>query len=187
MKLSTRQIVTGGILLALMIVSQFFKNLSVFITGPIINAILIIATLSLGLVVGIILSVIAPVTSFLVSGSPIIAGIPLVMPAIMFGNIILCTAAYIFYKRITFKGSLPVGLIIGSVCKFAFMGAVIVKCLLPAFSANIKVPAEKLAGVLAKASTTFSVTQLITALTGSALAFIIWAIIGKHISADSNL
>ena len=43
-----------------MIASMFFKNLSVYITGPIVNATLIIATLTLGLVMGIILSIIAP-------------------------------------------------------------------------------------------------------------------------------
>ena len=46
MKITTKQIAIGGVLLALMIASQFLKNISVFITGPIVNLILIIATLS---------------------------------------------------------------------------------------------------------------------------------------------
>ena len=44
MKLKTRQITVTAILLAICIVSQFFKNLSVYITGPIINAALILTT-----------------------------------------------------------------------------------------------------------------------------------------------
>ena len=42
MKLKTRQITVTAILLAICIVSQFFKNLNVYITGPIINAALIL-------------------------------------------------------------------------------------------------------------------------------------------------
>ncbi|MFR7962063.1 MAG: hypothetical protein ACLU6P_17555 [Roseburia intestinalis] len=41
MKITTKQITTTAVLLAICIVSQFFKNTSVYITGPIINACLI--------------------------------------------------------------------------------------------------------------------------------------------------
>ena len=58
MKLKTRQITVTAILLAICIVSQFFKNLNVYITGPIINAALILTTVYAGLACGIILSVI---------------------------------------------------------------------------------------------------------------------------------
>ena len=57
MKLKTRQITVTAILLAICIVSQFFKNLNVYITGPIINAALILTTVYAGLACGIILSV----------------------------------------------------------------------------------------------------------------------------------
>lgn len=183
---STRRIVTGGVLLALMIASMFLKNLSVYITGPIVNTVLIIATLTLGPAIGIILSIIAPVVSFLITASYIIAGIPLIMPAIMIGNIILCVAIWFFYKRFSFKGRLITGLVTGSVLKAAFMGAVIVNCLLTAFSSNIKVPAEKLPVVLATAKTSFGITQLITSLIGSALAFIIWKTAGKVLVSEEN-
>ena len=56
MKVNTKQITTIGTLLAICIISQFFKNLSVYITGPIINTCIIIATLTTGLFGGIILS-----------------------------------------------------------------------------------------------------------------------------------
>ena len=73
MKLKTRQITVTAILLAICIVSQFFKNLNVYITGPIINAALILTTVYAGLACGIILSVITPITSFFITGSPIIS------------------------------------------------------------------------------------------------------------------
>ena len=44
MKLTTKQIAMTAVMLAVCIVSQFFKNTSVFITGPIINAALVIVT-----------------------------------------------------------------------------------------------------------------------------------------------
>ena len=50
MKMKTRQITVTAIMLAICIASQFFKNLSVYITGPIINAALILTVLYAGLV-----------------------------------------------------------------------------------------------------------------------------------------
>ena len=92
MKLKTRQITVTAILLAICIVSQFFKNLNVYITGSIINAALILTTVYAGLACGIILSVITPITSFFITGSPIMAAIPAMFPCIMIGNIILVLA-----------------------------------------------------------------------------------------------
>ena len=57
MKMKTRQITVTAIMLAICIASQFFKNLSVYITGPIINAALILTVLYAGLACGIILSI----------------------------------------------------------------------------------------------------------------------------------
>ena len=53
MKLTTKQIAMTAVMLAVCIVSQFFKNTSVFITGPIINAALVIVTVYCGLACGI--------------------------------------------------------------------------------------------------------------------------------------
>lgn len=174
MKITTKQLVQTAVLLAICLVSQYFKNLSVYITGPIVNAVLIIATIGIGLGSGIILSIIAPITAFFFTGSPIMAGIPLMFPTIMIGNIIIVVVTYFFYKKCSFNGHLPVGLILGSAAKAAFMGLVIVMVLLPIFGDNIAVPAEKLPVILAVAKTTFSITQLITSLLGSVYAYIIW-------------
>lgn len=48
MKIKTKQITVTAIMLAICLVSQFFKNLSVYITGPIINAALILTVLYAG-------------------------------------------------------------------------------------------------------------------------------------------
>ena len=150
MKITTKQITTTAVLLAICIVSQFFKNTSVYITGPVINACLILAVLSVGIPCGIILSVITPVTSFFITGSPIIGAIPAIMPCIMAGNALL------------------VGVAAGSVVKALFMGIVISLILIPNL---LPAPMEAKMAVF---QTTFSVTQLVTSLIGSVYAFILW-------------
>jgi len=181
--ISNKQIAIGGVLLAIMIGSQFFKNLSVYITGPIVNVVLVIVTLTLGLVMGIIFSIIAPITAFLITGSPVVAAAPhLMIPAIALGNIIMCVCVYLFYKHIknkTFIG-LPIGLIAGSVLKALFMGAVISNFILPRFCTSLP---EKAIGIAQK---TFSVTQLFTALIASAVVMLIWIPAGKFLMRESK-
>ena len=102
----------------------------------------------------------------------------------MIGNIILCVATYVVYKR--FKKnqalSLPIGMVLGCVLKAAFMGGVISNCLLVYTKAvqNLKPEA------LAAAKVTFSGTQLITALIGSAIAYVIWLSAGKYLKSLSE-
>lgn len=190
MKLSTKQLVQTALLLAICIASQFFKNLSVYITGPIVNAVIIIAVLAAGLWSGLLISAIAPITAFFISGSPIMAAIPLMFPAVIGGNAILALCTWYFQNKMHFRQSLTVGLALGSLLKAAFMGIVIVLVLLPLFGGNIasRLPKpEALPMVLSTAKITFSVTQLITALTGSVLACIIWIPLKKVLEKDSSV
>lgn len=168
MKVTTKQITTTAVLLAICIVSQFFKNASVYITGPVINACLIIAALSVGMVCGIILAVITPVTAFIISGSPIMSAIPMIIPCVMIGNAILVIGVSLLAKKIKGNGGLIAGMAAGSVVKALFMGVVIGLVLIPSL-----IP-EAMAPKMTVFQTTFSVTQLITAIIGSVYAFIIW-------------
>lgn len=190
MKLTTKELVQTALLLAICIASQFFKNLSVYLTGPIVNTTIILAVLAVGLWSGLLISIIAPVTAFFISGSPIMAAIPLMFPAVMGGNSILAVCVCFFYskKENAAKGRTPqkliAGLAFGSLLKAAFMGVVIVLILLPSFGDNIaaRLPKpEALPGVLATARITFSITQLITALIGSILAYLIWIPLKKYL------
>ena len=171
MKLKTRQITVTAILLAICIVSQFFKNLNVYITGPIINAALILTTVYAGLACGIILSVITPITSFFITGSPIMAAIPAMFPCIMIGNIILVLAVALLRSKFGKKAGLPVSIVIGAVLKALFMGILISLIILP----NM-LPA-KMKPMLHVLQLQFSVTQLITALIGGVYAIIILAVL----------
>ncbi len=180
MKFTTKQLAQTGLLLALCIASQFFKNLSVYITGPIVNTIIIISVLAVGLGSGIIISVIAPITAYLITASPIITAIPAVMPMIMIGNCILAVFVWFFEKKLRFPGKLPVGMIAGSIVKSAFMAFVIINILFSMFGGALN---EK---QLAMGRTTFSTVQLITALIGSVLAYLIWLPLKKYLSKENN-
>lgn len=188
MKITTKQLVQTALLLAICIASQYFKNLSVYITGPIVNLTIILAVLSVGLWSGLLLSIIAPVTAFFFTGSPIMAAIPLMFPAIMAGNAVLAVSVWYFQEKTSFKWRLPAGLITGSVLKAVFMGVVIVLIILPIFGDNIasRLPKpEALPMVLATAKVTFSITQLTTALIGSVLAYLIWMPLKKYLKAEN--
>lgn len=179
MKFTTKQLAQTAILLALCIVSQFFKNLSVYLTGPIINAVLIIAVLSAGLASGLFIAVITPITAYLIAPSPIITAIPPVMVMIMLGNCILVLSVWLFNTKFKFSGKLIAGLLSGSVLKAAFMTVFISKILFSVYKSALP---EKL---LAKGQIMFSTTQLITALIGSLIAFSVWIPLKQYLKAEA--
>lgn len=238
MKLNVRLLCRTALLLALCIASQFFKNTSVYLTGSVVNAILILATLSCGFLSGAVISVIAPLTSWWITGSPIMSAYPLIVPAVMLGNLILVALVWLFARflakkmpvaqarddgqfrvvlilalvaaalwasvTVAFLSSLAsllqaestsplliasliaiagtfllftclwllitrfpntwgliAGMTLGSVLKAIMMWLVIVKIILPdAAPSTVRL--------------TFSVTQLLTALIGSVVAFLVW-------------
>lgn len=168
MKLSAKQITVTAVLLAIAVASQFFKSAGVYLTGPVVNACLILAALSAGTGCGIILSVITPVTAFLIAGSPVMAAVPAIIPCVMAGNAILTFCTGLFYKKGKNNGAAITGMAAGAVLKAFFMGGVISLFLLP-----LLLP-DTMKGSLAVFQAAFSVTQLITALIGSVYAFIIW-------------
>lgn len=171
MKMKTRQITVTAIMLAICIASQFFKNLSVYITGPVINAALILTVLYAGLACGIILSIITPVTAFFITGSPVMAAIPAMFPCIIIGNAILVLVVALLHKKFGEKAGLPVSVVIGAVLKALFMGILISLIILPNM---LPVKMQPMLHVL---QLQFSVTQLITALIGGVYAIIILAIL----------
>lgn len=174
MKLTTKQIATTAALLAICIVSQFLKNTSVFITGPIINACIILSGLSAGLFCGIILSVITPVTSYIISGSPVMSAIPAIIPCVMIGNSLLVICVCLLKNKIKSSFGLPISMITGCIIKALFMGVVISLLLIP-----MLLP-EKMQPKMSAFQTTFSIVQLITAAIGSIYAYIIWIPLKKQ-------
>ena len=176
MKIKTKQITVTAIMLAICLVSQFFKNLSVYITGPIINAALILTVLYAGMACGII----TPVTSFFITGSPVMAAIPAMFPCIMIGNIILVVCVGLLRKKCGKAAGFPVSIAIGAILKALFMGIAIALIILPAF---LPAPMHKMLPVL---QLQFSVTQLITAVIGGVYAVIIAAVLKKTSLAQAD-
>ena len=166
-KFNTKSLTYAAALLAICIVSQFCKNLSVYITGPIINTCLIICVLTAGLWPAIAISIITPITSFLITGSPIMAAIPLIIPCVMAGNCLLVLAVYLFKDKPNSKIGFPLSMVIGAIIKGAFMGIVISLVIIPSMLPEAMLPK------MAVFQTTFSLTQFITALIGAVLAYII--------------
>lgn len=184
---TTKQLTQTAVIIAICIISQLFKNLSVYLTGPIINAALIIAMLAINVNSALLIAVITPVTAFFITGSPIMAAIPAMFPVIMIGNAILVWSTYYFKKTMSEKVGLPMGMVVGALVKAGFMGIMTSFILFPLFGDSIaeQLPnPDALPTVLAAAKVTFSVTQFITAILGSILAYFIWIPLKKSMKSE---
>lgn len=187
--ISTKQLTTTGILLAICIVSQYFKNLSIFITGPIINACIVMAVLTVNLPCAIILSIITPITAYILAASPVMMAVPAILVFIMLGNIVLAVTVFFLLKKdltLPKKAAFnPLNMVKAVLCALAkgvFMGLTISLWLLPTF-----IPAESpLRGKMHVFQTTFSLYQFITACIGFIYVFLIsYALRGKMTEAEN--
>ena len=165
-KFTARVLARAAILLALCVVVQQFKSLSQFITGPLVNAILILAGLTVGLWGGICIAILSPLLAFLIAPSPVLQAVPMMLPIIAIGNIIMVVASYMVKNATNIK--LGISLAVASVVKGAFMGLTTIYVIIPIFGQNLKAP------MVATMSATFSYTQTITAAIGSALVLLVW-------------
>ncbi len=172
----TKQIAVTAILLAICIASQFFKNLSVYITGPIVNLCLILATMTAGLMWGMILALTTPITAFLIAAAPVMNAVPGIIPLIMLGNAVLVVMVHFLFSP-QIGGGKPFisirSVVTAAICcvaKGAVMGLTISLWLLPTFIPE----ASPLRGKLPVLQSTFSITQLITAIMGFTYFFAIW-------------
>ena len=159
-KKSTHKIALAAILLAIVIIFQLIKNVSAFISGPVINTVLVIATLELGTVFGVGFSIIVPIMSIIFSPASPMTMIAtqtygISIPIIIIGNIlfILC-AKYGSNKEIKL---FILFLIIGAVLKWLFMWGAGDFILLGMFEEKL----GKLAAVITKV---FSTLQLYSGL-----------------------
>ncbi len=171
----TKQIAATAILLAICIASQFFKNLSIFITGPIINACIVLAVMTVNLPCALLLCVITPVTAYFIAASPVMMAVPGILPFIMLGNAVLAVAArFLIRPALKQKGkifssrSVILG-VLSAALKGIVMGLTISLWLLPTF-----IPAESpLFAKLGTFQLTFGLFQFITALIGVVYAYIL--------------
>lgn len=161
----TKKIAVLGVLLAVMLVFQTMKGISPYITGPVVNLVLIVVTYYFSLPSGILFSIIAPITSFFITPSPILKAMPIIVVFIALGNIVLC-----FFVNLLKNKNLALDLFIASTVKAIFMGVSISLITIPIFSKGTNLPEV----ALATAKFTFSITQLITAYIGSVVSFVVF-------------
>lgn len=178
MKINTKQITVTAIMLALsIIVIQFIKlplsvsGQSVGLSGALINLILIIDTLYCGLLSGMLLSIIIPVLSFVLTASPIISAVPWILPCIMIGNAVLVLFAWFVRGKKLELNLMPISLVAGSIAKAGVMSLLIVNWVLPHFGGSLS------AKMMTAAKVTYSSTQLIAGLLGTFLACIVWPVL----------
>ena len=166
----TKQIAITAILLAICLISQIFKSLSVFITGTVINACLLLTASLVNLPCAIALSVITPITAYFIAASPVMIVVPGIIPFIMLGNVVLVVSTHFILKKdldtMNLDGINSLKLIIKAVLcsllKAVFMGLTISLWLLPTFIPEQSPLRQKMTVF----QYTFSVVQFITALIG---------------------
>lgn len=152
MKITTQVVTRSAFILALAIAVQLVK-LPQPVTGPVVNALLFLATSLVGPISAILIGLCTPVVAFAFGIMPFAPAVVI----IMLGNASLALTYGLLVKRqlIAFGAA--------AIVKFAVMSA-LVWYIVPALM-GIKVPAK-----LAAALTT---PQLFTALGGAVLAFIV--------------
>lgn len=171
----TKTIARTAILLAICIFFQVFKGISVYISGPMVNLILVFAALSCGLAAGLIIAIVTPLSALIIGATPVLTLMPVMIPVIMVGNCIIVLFAWAFRSRL-----LVLGIGLGAVCKAAFLWLTVWYAVIPVFG---KALPPKMVPVI---KTTFSVTQLITALIGGYLALLIYWRLRPMLSAGKE-
>jgi len=170
MKNRTKMLTRTALLLAVAIAFQIFGKFipyNNFIVGPVVNAVLILATATAGVWSGSAISVIAPLVSAFTNKAPIA---PLVLgfsPFIVVGNLIIVMAFYFIGKKSKLAG---VG--VGAVLKFGFLYAAI-----SVFTSMVEMKPQ----FAATLTNLFSWPQLITGVIGGTLALTILKLAGKSL------
>jgi len=166
-----------AVMLALLIGVQFAtRSFSQFVTGALVNLILLTSVFMTGFSGGLTVAIASPFLAFLAGFGPAFIQI---VPFIAAGNAILVSLAWVVRKRMTRFGAkdtcfAAIGLIAASAAKFLFLWVGLVAIALPLIP-GIQ---EKQMEVIGAA---FTWPQLVTALIGSALAMIIVPLLKKAI------
>lgn len=148
-------------------------QVSQYITGPAVNAILLITTYVCGTWWGIAVGIMTPLTAWIIGQLPQPLG-PFI-PFIMIGNMIFVLFFGLLMEKK--KWGKPLGVFVGSLFKFLFLYIAALK-LVKLF--KISLP-KKLASSLV---VMMGVPQFVTAIIGGALALIIIKIINKKIKLE---
>lgn len=157
-----KKLVEMAILLTICLSAQYFKSISQFITGPIVNATIILAVLLIGLTGGLAISVLSPLCAMLLGFAPIMQMLPQMILAVSVGNMVLALIVWILKKH------LIAGLAVGTVLKAASLWVMVSLIVIPTFAAELAPPQQALMKAM------FSYNQLFTAAIGSVIAYFVY-------------
>jgi len=167
----TLWITTTAIFIAMLIgVQVVTAPFSQFVTGPLVNLILIISVMTLGLASGMAVAVVSPVVAGFIGVGPVWA----VVPFIILGNATLVIIWYLICKM-RFARTFAVrvtALAVAAICKFLVLYFGVVQIAIPYILHLPEQQAERMSAL-------FSLSQLLTALIGGAVAIVILPVIEK--------
>jgi len=165
-----------SLMLALLIVIQLMtRGMSQFITGPLVNMVLLVTVFTVSLAGGIVVALLSPFLAFLIGIGPAFIQIVLF---VSLANTIFVTVAWLLAnkfidsKEIKEKIKTAIALLISAITKTTVLWIGLVQLALP------YIPGLKPQQQVVIASS-FSWPQLITALVGGALAWIVIPIVVK--------
>ncbi|MCL2050400.1 MAG: hypothetical protein FWG91_01515 [Lachnospiraceae bacterium] len=169
MKNQTLFITQTAVMIALLLGVQFVtRPFGQFVTGSLVNLILLVSLFMLGTANGVIVAVVSPFMALLAGIGP---AFPQIVPFMAAGNVILVIVARFVSKNMA-KSNMKdlifsaIGLMIASTAKFLFLWIAIVIIALPLIP-GIK---EQQIAVI---SVAFTWPQLVTALIGSGLSMMV--------------
>ena len=156
-----------ALLIALLVSAQAFtRPFGQFVTGSLVNFILVVACIMVGLSSAAVVSVVSPLLAFIIIGVPVF---PVLIPFIMAGNLALVASFHFLsgksFTDLTVRSYIRIyaAAVAGSFLKFLVLWVGIVQVAL-SFIPDIRQPQ------IDAMSLAFSWPQLVTALIGSFLA-----------------
>ena len=174
-----RKIILTALMLALLIGTQLVtRSLGQFVTGSLVNLILLVSVFTVGLGGGLVVAVASNVLAFLAGIGP---ALPQVVPFVAVANAILVSVAHLARRQIGEKGVKSTllaasGLIAAAAAKTLFLWVGLVLIALPLIP-GLKEPQAAMLGAA------FSWPQLVTALSGGTFALIIMPPLKKTMKA----
>lgn len=143
-----------------------------YITGSLVNAVLAVAALLCGLSTGLVVAVLSPFFAFALGIGPKLL---LIVPMIALGNCVYVLVLYLLTAKPVQKWRQAIGVALAAAAKFLTLYLAVVQILLPILGDSLKAPQIKTFTAM------FSWPQLITALLGGTLAFLLLPILRKAI------
>ena len=172
-----RWITETAVMLALLVCLQALtKPMGQLVTGSCVNTVLAVAALVGGLNCGLVVALCSPVLACLLGIAPQI----LTVPAIMVGNtVFVVLLSWLADKTGKNLVRQVIAWVAAAAAKFAALYAIVVWLICGVLSENLLASGTLKAPMLKALPATFSWPQLITALTGGAVALIITPVLRK--------